>query len=227
MSLAFFCPSCGDEVIVGFLHEGDPARCMVCGSHVTVPANARTSARRPPGELPRPRLPRRLEELDVRDAEPLRTFSPVELVESANFTMLGELLVFPRGVVGLFSQRLPTERDEVPEKEGFRASSWLMSVPTDERAGAVRRVAELRREQRGMSLSRRLLSLSKAGQFLLVERDAVEEVSLDAGTDSLVVGYTARVVPGKPAGRFELALRCEEAPAMAAYLKEWLATPCA
>ena len=102
-----------------------------------------------------------------------------------------------------------------------------MSIPADERAGAVRRVAELRRDQRGMSLSRRLLSLNKAGQFLLVERDAVEEVSLDAGTDSLVVGYTARVVPGKPAGRFELALRCEEAPAMAAYLKEWLATPCA
>jgi hypothetical protein len=56
-------------------------------------------------------------------------------------------------------------------------------------------------------------------------RDAIKEVRLDPGTDDVAVDYAARVVPGEPSGHFELALRYNDARALAEYLKGWLAAP--
>jgi uncharacterized RDD family membrane protein YckC len=47
MSLSFYCPRCGKQVLVQYLRPGDHALCRSCGEKVVVPESATTTAERP------------------------------------------------------------------------------------------------------------------------------------------------------------------------------------
>jgi len=51
MSLGFYCPRCGKQVLVQYLRPGDEALCRSCGERVVVPESASETDARPEYEL--------------------------------------------------------------------------------------------------------------------------------------------------------------------------------
>jgi uncharacterized RDD family membrane protein YckC len=51
MSLGFYCPRCGNQVLVQYLRPGDDALCRSCGERVVVPESAVPTDQRPGYEL--------------------------------------------------------------------------------------------------------------------------------------------------------------------------------
>ncbi len=225
MAHRFFCPRCGETVVVGFLAAGESARCPGCNSDVPVPEAAAETDEQPAPPPARPVVPRRLADMGPEPQACLRTVTDVTVHESLADAWLGDLYVLEQGLVCICTHHLPGSRPSGIEGE-FMGASGLTRFRRNEYRDGIEQAALLREEQHGMSVEDRVRNRPRGSRLAVIPRRSIRRLRRPAsGSPGLAVVYRAPVAPGARDGTFRLVLTHPDAAEFAEYLGRWLENP--